>query len=53
VTNAVALEAVAALAHRTFALEPGTGPIAEVLLSRHFDRKHGPKAYYGQPADRH
>jgi L-ribulose-5-phosphate 4-epimerase len=52
VVNAVALEAVAAMAHRTLALEPETGGIAEVLLARHFDRKHGPKAYYGQPADR-
>jgi L-ribulose-5-phosphate 4-epimerase len=53
VTNAVALEAVAAMAHRTLALEPGAGPVQEVLLSRHFDRKHGPTAYYGQPAGRH
>ena len=53
VTNAVALEAVAAMAHRTLALEPGAGSIGEALLSRHFDRKHGPTAYYGQPGDRH
>lgn len=51
VTNAVALEAVAAMAHRTLTLEPGSSEIADVLLARHFDRKHGPHAYYGQPDD--
>jgi L-ribulose-5-phosphate 4-epimerase len=49
VTNAVALEAVAALAYRTLVLDPARGPIAGDLLSRHFGRKHGPGAYYGQP----
>jgi L-ribulose-5-phosphate 4-epimerase len=48
VTNAIALEAVAALAHRTFALSPDAAPIADALLRRHFARKHGPGAYYGQ-----
>lgn len=51
VTNAIALEAVAALAHRTLALAPDRGPIDEALLRRHFDRKHGPAAYYGQADD--
>ena len=49
VENAVALEAVAAAALRTEQLRPGVGPIAEELLLRHFSRKHGPAAYYGQP----
>jgi L-ribulose-5-phosphate 4-epimerase len=48
VTNAIALEAVAALAHRTFALSPQADSIAGALLARHFERKHGPRAYYGQ-----
>lgn len=48
VVNAIALEAVAALAHRTFALDAAAGPIDERLLERHFNRKHGPGAYYGQ-----
>jgi L-ribulose-5-phosphate 4-epimerase len=30
------------------ALEPAIGDIGEALLRRHFDRKHGPGAYYGQ-----
>ena len=46
--TAVALEAVAAMAFRTLALEASTSEIGEELLSRHFDRKHGAGAYYGQ-----
>ena len=46
--NATALEAVAAMASRTFALNPDAQPIARYLLERHFRRKHGPDAYYGQ-----
>lgn len=46
--NATALEAVAEMALHTFALAPQAEPIAEYLLERHFGRKHGPNAYYGQ-----
>ena len=46
--NAIALEIVAAMAAGTFALDPATPPIATELLERHFQRKHGPSAYYGQ-----
>jgi L-ribulose-5-phosphate 4-epimerase len=46
--NATALEAVAAMASRTMALSPDVEPIAQYLLERHFRRKHGPDAYYGQ-----
>lgn len=49
VANAIALEAVAALAYRTLALEPSAQAIDQGLLERHFTRKHGPGAYYGQP----
>jgi L-ribulose-5-phosphate 4-epimerase len=48
VENAVALEAVAAAAYRTELLRPGVKPIGDDLLRRHFLRKHGPGAYYGQ-----
>jgi len=51
VVNAVALEAVAAMAYRTLTLEPLAHAIGEDLLGRHFDRKHGPGAYYGQIND--
>jgi L-ribulose-5-phosphate 4-epimerase len=49
VTNAVALEAVAAMAWRTLALESAVETIDPALSARHFTRKHGPDAYYGQP----
>jgi|BarGraNGADG00312_1021997.scaffolds.fasta_scaffold04705_2 L-ribulose-5-phosphate 4-epimerase len=48
VDNAIALEAVAAMASQTFALAPGAADIRGYLLERHFRRKHGPAAYYGQ-----
>jgi L-ribulose-5-phosphate 4-epimerase len=48
VENAIALETVAASALRTTQLRPEVHPIGEDLLQRHFRRKHGPNAYYGQ-----
>jgi len=48
VHNAVALEAVARMALDTFALNPAAAPIPDYLLNKHFQRKHGPAAYYGQ-----
>ncbi len=47
--NAVALELVAQIAARTLALAPQGGSIEPELLNRHFTRKHGPGATYGQP----
>lgn len=46
--HAVVLEEVAELAWRTCALHPGVQPIAQEVLDKHFLRKHGPNAYYGQ-----
>ena len=48
VENAIALEVVAESSFRTEALQPGAAPIQPELLDRHFLRKHGPGAYYGQ-----
>lgn len=48
VHNAVVLEEVAKIAHRTLQLRPGIGPMDQTLLDRHFLRKHGANAYYGQ-----
>ncbi len=45
---AVTLEEVAKLALLTVALDPAAGPLDELLRARHFERKHGPHAYYGQ-----
>jgi L-ribulose-5-phosphate 4-epimerase len=48
VETAIALEAVAATALHTLLLDPGAEPLDDVLLERHFRRKHGTSAYYGQ-----
>jgi len=45
---AVALECVAHLALMSLHLAPKLRRIEPDLVARHFDRKHGPKAYYGQ-----
>jgi len=48
VHNAAILEYVAKLASETLRINPDTTPIQSVLLDKHFLRKHGSKAYYGQ-----
>jgi L-ribulose-5-phosphate 4-epimerase len=48
VHNAVILEYLARLASETLRINPQTGPMQDALLDKHFLRKHGPKAYYGQ-----
>jgi L-ribulose-5-phosphate 4-epimerase len=46
--NAVTLEEVAKMAFLTLQLQPEAGPLAEHVRDKHFQRKHGPRAYYGQ-----
>jgi L-ribulose-5-phosphate 4-epimerase len=46
--NAVVLEAVARMAYRTLTLEAGVAGVSQALLDRHYFRKHGSKATYGQ-----
>jgi len=48
VHNAAIMEFVARLASETLRINPATGSMQGVLLDKHFLRKHGPKAYYGQ-----
>ncbi len=48
VETAVALECVAHMALMSMQLEAKLGPIEGELLHKHFKRKHGPGAYYGQ-----
>ncbi|MCE9614508.1 MAG: L-ribulose-5-phosphate 4-epimerase AraD [Lentisphaerae bacterium] len=50
--NAVALEAVAKMALDTLQLAPGLGPIPAHILDKHYQRKHGPQATYGQSGKR-
>ena len=49
VENAIALEAVAASAYRSVALAGELETIRAELFEKHFSRKHGASAYYGQP----
>ena len=44
------LETVAHMAYDTASINPAAAPISKHLLDKHFLRKHGAKAYYGQPA---
>jgi L-ribulose-5-phosphate 4-epimerase len=46
--NAVILEAVARMAYYTLTIGPDAQPIAGSLCDKHFFRKHGGAAYYGQ-----
>jgi L-ribulose-5-phosphate 4-epimerase len=48
VENAVVLEFAAKMALAGLALAPDIKPIPGYLLDKHFFRKHGPQAYYGQ-----
>jgi L-ribulose-5-phosphate 4-epimerase len=46
--NAVILESVARMAYYTIAIAAGAVPISAELHDKHFLRKHGKDAYYGQ-----
>jgi L-ribulose-5-phosphate 4-epimerase len=48
VHNAGVLKFIARLASETLHINPKTPPMRSVLLDKHFHRKHGPGAYYGQ-----
>ncbi|MGN1004090.1 MAG: L-ribulose-5-phosphate 4-epimerase [Oscillospiraceae bacterium] len=48
VHNAVVLEEVAFMAFHAIQLRPEIGPMQKELLDKHYLRKHGKNAYYGQ-----
>jgi L-ribulose-5-phosphate 4-epimerase len=48
VENALALEVIAEMAMKALQLNPNAPPIPQSLLDKHFLRKHGAAAYYGQ-----
>ncbi|NQT59104.1 MAG: L-ribulose-5-phosphate 4-epimerase [Bacteroidetes bacterium] len=48
VHNAVVLEEVAYMARISVSINPDTLPMQQELLDKHFLRKHGKNAYYGQ-----
>lgn len=49
VENAIVLEFSAQMALMSLSLNPTLTSISQVLLDKHYLRKHGAKAYYGQP----
>jgi L-ribulose-5-phosphate 4-epimerase len=50
--NAVVLESIARMAFFTTTLNHEAGPISSVLHDRHYLRKHGKNAYYGQAGEK-
>jgi L-ribulose-5-phosphate 4-epimerase len=48
VKNALALERVAQMALGTLQLNPNIVELPKYIREKHFERKHGPEAYYGQ-----
>ncbi len=53
VENAMVMEHLAHLASETLRLDMALKPMQDVLLDKHFNRKHGPDAYYGQNDQTH
>jgi len=50
--NAVILEAVARMAYFTLGIDPSARPVGSGLHDKHYLRKHGKNAYYGQTKDK-
>jgi L-ribulose-5-phosphate 4-epimerase len=48
VYNSVILEELAKMAYLTRQINPKVMPLKESLIRKHYERKHGPEAYYGQ-----
>ena len=48
VHNAVVLEEVAKMNFHALMLNPNAGTVRQYLLDKHYNRKHGKNAYYGQ-----
>jgi len=51
VKHAELLEYIARMAWLSLSINPDAEPISNTLLKKHFSRKHGPDAYYGQDLD--
>ncbi len=48
VYNAAILEEIARMAALTLQINPDAAPLSDALIKKHYTRKHGPDAYYGQ-----
>jgi L-ribulose-5-phosphate 4-epimerase len=53
VYNTVVLEKVAEMAYKTMTLNPEVNRVSQHLLDKHYFRKHGANAYYGQGIEEH
>ena len=51
VYNAAVLEELAKMAYLTLQINPLAAPIKQTLIAKHYFRKHGANAYYGQSGD--
>ena len=52
VYNAKVMEQCAKMAYIAFTLNPET-TMNPLLIEKHYNRKHGPNAYYGQKGQKH
>jgi L-ribulose-5-phosphate 4-epimerase len=48
VYHAAVLEEICKMAYLTLTLKPDTPPLPAHIIRKHWERKHGPAAYYGQ-----
>ena len=48
VYHAKVLEEIAEMAYLSLQINPGVGSLAQNLIDKHYQRKHGKNAYYGQ-----
>lgn len=48
VYNSIVLEAIAKMAYLTLQIRPRNPLLKEALIEKHYERKHGKNAYYGQ-----
>jgi L-ribulose-5-phosphate 4-epimerase len=52
VYNSVMLEEIATMAYLTCAISPKMDALRQVLIDKHFYRKRGKEAYYGQQVEK-
>lgn len=53
VYNGAVLEEIARMAYLTLQINPRAKGLPSYIVDKHYRRKHGPSAYYGQAGDKH